>query len=103
MFGKALNILVTIAVCGFLAVFVAAGFYIILYLLFLLAMIPVSIIAGDGVAHKITNFADNGLSFKIVYAIVFISMVMEDPTAQGTKNFLKRWWHRSIKWIRSPK
>ena len=78
MFGKAFDFLVSVAINGFLAIFIAAIFYIILAFVFVFAMIPVLIIAGDGVAQKTMDFAVGDLGYKVVYAIVFISMMMDD-------------------------
>src|SRR3989338_11297253 len=91
MVRKAFDFLVRVAINGFLAIFIAAIFYFILALVFVFAMIPVSIIAGDGVAQKIMDFAGNDLGYKVVYAIVFISMMMDDFGVPNLKTALRRW------------
>ena len=91
MFGKIFDFLVSVAVNGFFAIFIAAIFYIILAIVFAFAMIPVSIIAGDNIANQIMNFAGNDFGYKIVYAIVFISMMMDDLGIPNIKTAIKKW------------
>lgn len=96
MFTKAFDFLVKVAVSGFLAIFIAAIFYIVLAFVFVFAMIPVSIIAGDGVAQKIMDCAGNDLGYKVVYAIVFISMVMDDLGVPNIKTVFRRWRQKKM-------
>ena len=53
-------------------------------------MIPVSIIIGDGVANAIYNFTGN-IGFRVIYAIVFISMMMDDLGIPNVKSMVKKW------------
>src|SRR3989344_4047262 len=98
MFDKAFDFLVRVAVSGFLAVFISIGFYVVLAIVFFFAMIPVSIITGNEGASKIMNFAGDGLGYKIIYAIVFISTVMNDFGVPSIKTVFGRWRH-SIKTV----
>ncbi len=86
-----LFLLVEIVIDGFLAIFIAAIFYLLLALVFMFAMIPISAIVGDEVANKITNFAGRDFGYGIIYAIVFISMVMDDLGVPNFKTTCKRW------------
>ncbi len=54
-------------------------------------MIPVSILAGDNTANVIMNFVGNDFNFKMVYAIVFISMMMDDLGVPNPKTAFKKW------------
>jgi len=78
---------------GFFAIFVALIFYFILAIAFVFAMIPVTFIVGDEVAQKITNFVGIDLGYKFVYAIVFISMVLDDLGLPNIETFFI-WWGR---------
>jgi len=91
MFGKIFDLLVAIAVNGIMAMFVSLFFLIILAFVFCFAMIPVSVIFGDGTANAIYGFAEN-VGFRVVYAIVFISMMMDDLGIPNAKSAVKKWW-----------
>ncbi|GEM_PF-5897518 len=94
MLDKLLSILASIAFNGFVAIFVTALFYILFAFVFVLAMIPVSIILGDEIANKIMHLASSNLVFKILYACVFISMVMDDLGIPSIKTLHRRWQTR---------
>ena len=95
MLGKVFDFLGRIAMNGFVAIFVALIFNIILAMVFVFVMIPVSIIISDEVARNITDFfAGNNFGYKIVYTVVFISMVMEDLGVLNDKTMSKRWRKR---------
>ena len=91
MFDKVFNFLVSVAINGFFAIFIAAFFYIILAIVFVFAMIPIAIIAGDNVANQIMNFAGNDFGYKIIYIVVFVSMMMDDLGIPNIKTAFKKW------------
>lgn len=92
MLGKAFDFLVSVVINGVLALFIAAFFYIIFAFLLVFAMFPVSIIAGDEAASRIIDFAIGDDSYRIIYAVVFISMMMDDLSIPNIKTALKRCW-----------
>lgn len=97
MFGKIFGFLVSVAVNGFFAIFVAMFFYIILAIVFLFAMIPVWVIAGDNIAKQIIEFAGRDFGYKIVYIIVFVSMMMDDLDIPNFKTLFKKWREKQNK------
>ncbi len=78
MFSKIFNFFVSVAANGVLAIFVTAILYFILAVVFIFAMIPVFVIAGDDIANRIVNLVDRDLGYRITYIFVFITMMMED-------------------------
>ena len=95
MFSKVFDFLMGVAMNGLLAVFVAALFYLAFGVLFSFVQIPVSIIAGQNVADGIETAVFTGnVSYRIIYAIVFISLMMEDLGILGPKGLFKRWKER---------
>jgi len=91
MLDKVFNFLVAVAGNGFIALFVAGLFYIILAIIFAFVMIPVSVLAGDRAVTSITGFIDGGIGYKAIYAIVFISMMMDDLGVPNIKTVFKKW------------
>ena len=91
MLDKAIDFLITVAADGFIALFISFFAYILLAIVFMFVMIPVSIIAGDGIANSINNFAGGDIGFKLVYAIVFISLLMDDLGIPNVKTAFKKW------------
>lgn len=91
MLDKALDFLITVAVNGFIALFVTLFSYIILAFVFGFAMIPVSIIAGNGVANSINNFAGGDIWIRVLYAIVFFSFMLDDLGILNVKTAFKKW------------
>lgn len=93
MIEKTIDFLVGVAVNGFLALFVAVFFFIPIALVFLFAMIPVSVIFGDEVASKIMDIAGSA-GYKVIYVCVFVSLMMDDLGVPNIKTFYKRWWKK---------
>ena len=96
MIEKTLNFLVAIAVNGIVAIFVTVFVYVLFCIVFLFAMIPISIMAGEEVARSARNFVGEDLVFRIIYSIVFISMVMDDFGIPNIKTFFKRWKQEKV-------
>ena len=96
MIGKVFGFLVSMAINGFFALFITVFFYIIFFLVALFAMIPVSIILGDGAANTIMNIVGDDITFKVAYTIVFISMMMDDLGVPSIKTFIKKRYQRSV-------
>lgn len=94
MLNKIFNFFVSVAIVGFLAIFVAAIFYVILAVVFRFAMIPVFVIAGDDIAKRIMNFAGNDFGYKIVYIVVFITMMMDEMGIPNVKAAFGKWWKK---------
>ncbi len=92
MFDKIMYFLLSLAVNGFLAIFIAIFFYIILAIIFTFAMIPVLIIAGGGIGKQIMDFVVSDFGYKIVYIVVFTSLMMDDlEIIPKIKTVIKKW------------
>lgn len=91
MISKAFDFLITVAVNGFIALFASFFIYFILAIAFGFAMIPVSIIAGDGMANSANNLASSETLFRILYAIVFFSFLLDDLGVPNFKTAFKKW------------
>lgn len=89
--GKLFDFIVLVAINGFIAIFVSVTFWFILAFVFAFAMIPVSILVGDSIAIGLSAAVDD-LGFRVIYAIVFISMMLEDMGMPGIKQTLSKWW-----------
>lgn len=94
MLERAFAFLASVAFNGFFAIFIAGFLYIILAVLFSLAVIPVSIIGSHGLADKIMD-AGKDIGYKFVYTIVFIYMIMDDFGVTNIKAAFKRWRQKS--------
>ena len=97
IFDKIVSFLGCVVANGIIAIFVAAGIYIVLAVLCYLAMIPVSIIAGNQVVAQISAFLTNDNWYKIIYAIVFFSMLFDDLGLPNIKTAVKRYFAQKRK------
>lgn len=91
MIDKAIDFIMRIGMNGIVAFFVAAIYYVIVAIALVLAMIPVSIIAGDAVSKKIMDFAEYELGFKAAYTLAFAMLMMDDLGIPNIKTLYKRW------------
>lgn len=91
MVGKLIDFLGTIAVAGIFALIVTAILCIVLGCLFGLALLPVSIICGDVVAMKVRHFVEAFVSFRLLYAIVFVGMLLEEFGVTGMRAKFRKW------------
>ncbi len=92
MFDKVIYFLLSLAINGFIAIFIATFFYIILVLIFTFAMTPVFIVAGGDIGKQIIDFVVNDFGYKIVYIVVFTSMMMDDlGIIPKIKTVIKKW------------
>ena len=90
MLERLLNFIFSVVVNGILAIFVSIFMYVILAICIVLAMIPVSIIFEDSVAQGISKFLFQDLGFKVLYTLIFISMMLDAYGVPSTKT-LYRW------------
>jgi hypothetical protein len=97
IFDKIVSFLGSVVVNGIIAIFVAAAIYIFLAVLCGLAMIPVSIIAGDQAVAQISTFLGVDNWYKIIYAIVFFSMLFDDLGLPNIKTAVKRYFAQKRK------
>ena len=77
-FSRLLDILISLAVNGFLGLIFSMVAYIAFGLLLMLAMIPVSILIGDAAVDTVWQLAGSHAAFKLLYFIVFLSLLAED-------------------------
>ncbi|MFH1822687.1 MAG: hypothetical protein ABH830_03225 [Patescibacteria group bacterium] len=91
MITKAVDFVIMVAINGFISIFIAILMYIVLAVVFAFAMIPVNIIAGDKITAGIMNFANKDFGFRIIYAIVFVSLIMDDLGVPNIKTAFKKW------------
>lgn len=91
MLDKIFYFLITTAVNGVIALFSSFFLYFILAIAFGFAMIPVSIVAGDGVANSVNNLTGSETLFRIIYAIIFFSLMLDDLGVPNIKTAFKKW------------
>lgn len=97
VFDRLVSFLGSVVTNGIVAIFVAAGIYIVLALLCWLAMIPVSIIAGDQIVGQINVFLGNDNWYRIIYAIAFFSMLLDDLGVPNLKTAFKKYFKKNKK------
>ena len=76
--SKLLDILISLAFNGFMALIFSMIAYIAIGLLLMLAMIPVSILVGDAAVNAVWEPAGSHAAFTLIYFIVFLSLLAED-------------------------
>lgn len=92
MLNKVIDFLIAAAVNGIIAIFLALAFYAFLAFILMFAMIPVAVlVGGDGAANSVMSFAGGNISYRVVYAIVFISLMMLMFGTPMSKSAFKKW------------
>lgn len=94
MLNKIFDFIVSVVFNGFIAFLIT---YVVSFVV-QLAMFPVSVVAGKQIADcGSVFFSDQGYGFRIIYAIIFLSMVMDDLGIKNLKTACKQWYQKSQK------
>ncbi|MDP1718906.1 MAG: hypothetical protein Q8L24_00565 [bacterium] len=94
LFSKAVDFLIGMFYNGIVALFITIAVGFVLTTLLYLAMIPVAIIIGANAAHHISVTVGplgSGL-LTLLYAVIFISLMLDDFGIPNLKTFTKKWW-----------
>jgi len=78
---------------GIIAIFFALIPTIIIMIVLWLLMIPFSIIFGASVPDIISSWIEQ-YTFKIIYLIMFIELMLEDYNKPNIKFFINKWFFR---------
>ena len=99
MLNKFFGFLLLMGINGLLAIAFAMLACIVILIVVTLAMIPVSIIAGNHSANYVTGALNSDKFFVIVYACIFLSLMADDLGIPNVKTLYKRYLQKKPKHV----
>jgi len=93
MFGKICAFVVAMAVNGILSMVLCLGLFFVGALVLPFAAIPIEEIFGQSAAHGVLSCIMNSWTFRIVYAIIFVNLMMDSYNIRNVKSLF---WKRKL-------
>ncbi len=98
MLDKLFHVLVSVALNGIIALIVTPLLWLVLAIVLFFALIPVSVVSTDA-AHFLESLLMEEWMFKIIYAIVFCNLMMDEFNIHNLKRFFWKKRERQVEQV----